>query len=84
MHRTTIELDDKLLRTLKEICVHEGRKFKHLVLELIRSGLQIRTNRRRLSVRGLTAWHTGKASLPRGIDPADRATYTSYLERRLR
>ena len=81
MHRTTIEVDDKVLLTLKRICANEGRKLKHLVLELIRTGLQVRGQRQKASTTGLTTWHTSKAPLPKGIDPADRATYSHHTER---
>lgn len=84
VHRTTIEIDDKMLRVLKSICTNEGRKFKHLVLELIRYGLQVRQEQRSTtSARGLSIWHTGKGALPKGIDPADRSTYHHELERPL-
>lgn len=82
MHRTTIELDDKMLRVLKSICANEGRKFKHLVLELLRYGLQVRNAQRSSAVgRGLVTWHTGKEALPKEINPADRGTYAHHLDR---
>lgn len=73
-----------MLRVLKSICTNEGRKFKHLVLELIRYGLQVRqAQHSTASSRRLVTWHTGKGMLPKGIDPADRSTYQHELERPL-
>ncbi|MBI4239012.1 MAG: hypothetical protein HY696_11455 [Deltaproteobacteria bacterium] len=83
MHRTTIEMDDQLLRTLKRLCVSEGRRLKHLVVELIRGGLEARTERRHTAAARLATWHTSKRPLPAGIDPADRTSYLPDLERPL-
>lgn len=83
MHRTTIELDDKLLRSLKEICAREKKTFKQLVLDLIRAGWTARYRAKKEVRVGLARWITSKNPLPRGIDPADRSTYWPFIQRPL-
>lgn len=86
MHRTTIELDDKLLRNLKEICAKERKTFKGLVLELVRAGMGLRwEGKKRTGEKSnpLSHWITSKVSLPKGIDPADRSTYWPFIQRPL-
>lgn len=86
MHRTTVELDDKLLRHLKEICAKERKTFKQLVLDLVRAGLGVRYGPRKKALESsppLRHWVTSKVELPKGIDPADRSTYWHFLQRPL-
>jgi len=82
MHRTTIEIDEKLLQSIKGICVKKRKKMKHFVLELIRSGFEVYIeNNKQVKPNGFVSWHTSKNLLPKEIDPADRSSYQSSTDR---
>ena len=83
MHRTTIELDDKTLSTLKNICVKEHKTFKKVVLEVVQHGLLAIKQSPKKVDNPLKGWITVEGPLPQGIDIADRSTYFDLIHRPL-
>ena len=68
MPRTTLAIEDRLLRRLKEKAAREGRTLQEVANELLRQGLDMRPQRLdyRLELEGWDA-----AELP-GVDLLDR------------
>ena len=68
MPRTTLAIEDRLLRRLKEKAAREGRTLQEVANELLRRGLDMRPQRLdyRLELEGWDA-----AALP-GVDVLDR------------
>ncbi|CAN5867974.1 hypothetical protein BH20GEM1_BH20GEM1_15970 [soil metagenome] len=77
MARTTLKLDEDLLRRLKEKAAREGRTLQSLANDLLRQGLAApRTSEYRL---GLLTW---KGELQPGADIFDRDTLFDLMEGR--
>ncbi len=68
MARTTIALDDDLLRRLKEKAAREGRTLQDVANELLRQSLAAQSARKRVKIH-LRGW---KASRQPGVDLLDR------------
>jgi len=76
MARTTLVLDDNLLRQMKKKAADEGRSLQAVANELIRRGLATRPRQSyRLKLQG---W---KAELQPGIDILDRNSLFEAMER---
>ena len=76
MARTTLVLDDNLLRQMKKKAADEGRSLQAVANELIRRGLATRPRQSyRLQLQG---W---KAELQPGIDILDRNSLFEAMER---
>ena len=76
MARTTLVLDDSLLRQIKKKAADEGRTFQAVANELLRRALtQPERKPYRLKLQG---W---KAELQPGIDISDRSTLFDILDR---
>jgi plasmid stability protein len=77
MARTTLDVDDDLLATLKVRAAREGRSMQSLANDILRHALQSRRSRPfRLHLEG---W---KADLQPGIDLFDRDSLIDRLEGR--
>ena len=68
MARTTIAIDDDLLRRLKEKSGREGRTLQDVVNELLRQGLAEHSSQNRIKLQ-LRGW---KAVQQPGVDLLDR------------
>jgi plasmid stability protein len=76
MARTTLVLDDQVLRQIKKKAVDEGRTFQAVANELLRQALaQPRRQPYRLKLQG---W---KGELLPGVDICDRNTLFDILDR---
>lgn len=77
MARTTLALDDDLLKRIKEKAAREGRTAQDVANELLRQALGQRPSRRhKLTLRG---W---KASAQPGVDLLDRDTLFDLMDGR--
>jgi plasmid stability protein len=77
MARTTLVLDDNLLKQMKKKAADEGRSLQAVVNELIRRGLATRPHHSyRLKLQG---W---KAQLQPGIDILDRNSLFEAMDRK--
>lgn len=77
MPRTTVNLDEDLLRRLKERAAREGRTLQSVVNDVIRQGIAVPEDREyRLSLR------TWKGALQPGVDLFDRDTLFDAMEER--
>lgn len=77
MARTTLKLEDDLLRRLKEKAAREGRTLQSVVNDLLRQGLTVRRDTDyRLS---LLTW---EADPQPGVDLFDRDTLFDRMEER--
>jgi hypothetical protein len=77
MARTTLVLDDNLLKQMKKKAADEGRSLQAVANELIRRGLATRPHQDyRLKLHG---W---KAELQPGIDILDRDSLFEAMDRR--
>lgn len=68
MARTTLAIDDDLLKRIKEKAAREGRTFQDVANELLRHALHQQSPRRRRKL-ALRGW---KASARPGVDLFDR------------
>ncbi len=68
MKRTTLTLDDDLLKQLKESATSQGKTLAALVNDLLRHALAIRSRRQRYKLE-LRGW---EAELQPGVDVLDR------------
>jgi plasmid stability protein len=76
MARTTLVLDDNLLRQMKKKAAEEGRSLQAVANELIRRGLSPRpTQNYRLKLQG---W---EAELQPGVDILDRDSLFNAMDR---
>jgi plasmid stability protein len=76
MARTTLVLDDTLLRQMKKKAADEGRSLQAVANELIRRGLATRLHQNyRLRLQG---W---KAELQPGVDILDRNSLFEVMDR---
>lgn len=76
MARTTLVLDDNLLRQMKKKAVDEGRSLQSVANDLIRLGLAARPDQNyRLKLQG---W---KAELQPGVDILDHNSLFDILDR---
>ena len=76
MGRTTLRIDDELLRRLRRRAADEGRTLQDVTNEALRRGLEVRrpTADYRLELRG---W---EARLRSGVDLTDRGTLLDAME----
>ena len=77
MPRTTLAIEDRLLRRLKEKAAREGSTLQQVANELLRQGLDMRPQRLdyRLELEGWDA-----AELP-GVDVLDRDKLLDFLDK---
>ena len=76
MARTTLVLDDNLLRQMKKKAAEEGRSLQAVANELIRRGLAARSHQGyRLKLQG---W---KAELQPGVDILDRNSLFDAMDK---
>jgi len=77
MARTTLVLEDSLLRQIKKKAAEEGRSLQAVANELIRRGLALRPAQNyRLKLQG---W---KADLQPGVDLLDRNSLFDAMDRK--
>ncbi len=76
--RTTLAIDEDLLRRLKELAAHEGRTLQSLVNDLLRRALALVDQRKpfKLEIQG---W---KTALQPGADILDRDKLLDLMEDR--
>ena len=78
MKRTTLRLDDDLLRRIKERGVREGRSFQDVANELLRQALTWAEKSPDYRLR-LEGWHS---ELQPGVDLLDRRTLWDLMDGR--
>lgn len=76
MARTTLAIDDVLLRELKTRAAREGRTVQQVANELLRRGMRAAPPRFKLSLRG------SGAKLKPGVDLADRDRLFDLMDER--
>ena len=76
MSRTTLAIDDDLLRTLKQRAAAEGRSLQAVTNDLLRAALARRPKRQRFQLR-LGGWRA--ETLP-GVDVLDRERMLDLME----
>jgi plasmid stability protein len=69
MRRTTLAIDDDLLKQIKEKAARDGRTFQEIANELLRQGLVQQSTKRRKVKLALRGW---KAKEQPGVDLLDR------------
>lgn len=78
MPRTTVDLDEDLLRILKEKAARDGRTLQDVTNELLRQAVALQKAARSYRLR-LRGW---KARLQPGIDLFDRDSLSEAMEGR--
>jgi plasmid stability protein len=74
MARTTLAIDDVLLRELKTRAAREGRSVQQVANELLRRGMQAARPAFKLKLRG------SRAAIAPGVDLADRDRLYDLME----
>lgn len=77
--RTTIDIDDNLLREAKKRAAETGRTLRHLIEDTLRERFA-----RELAQKGLPfhlRWSVVEGSLKPGIDLSDRASLMDLMDR---
>ena len=77
MARTTLDIDDRVLRELKKKAAHEGRSFQAVANELLKRALHARTSQP-FSLQ-LQGW---AADVQPGVDLLDRDSLTEAMHGR--
>jgi plasmid stability protein len=77
MKRTTLKIEDRLLRRLKQQAAREGRSLQDVANQLLRQGLV--SERRHAFTLSLTGW---EAELRPGVDLLDRTALLDLLDSR--
>ncbi len=78
IRRTTLMLEEQVLRDLKRVAAEEGRTLSDVTLEVVQRGLRDRKNPRRSMVIRLPVFSMGRAR----VDIADRDRLYDLLDAR--
>jgi hypothetical protein len=78
--KTTLELPDDLIRQVKIRAVHEGRKLKDLIAELIRRGLRHPPKTGRVAKKRMLRISATRGGVRRGVNLNDSAALLERME----
>ena len=78
--KTTLELPDDVMRQVKIRAVHEGRKLKDLMAELIRRGLRSPKKAGRMAMRRPLPVSAARGGVRRGVNVNDSAALLERME----
>jgi plasmid stability protein len=78
--KTTLDLPDDVMRQVKIRAVHEGRKLKDLIAELIRRGLRSPRKVERVPKKRTLPVSSARGGVQRGVNLNDSAALLKRME----